>query len=96
MRKPNAPSREPEFDHRRYVADPEYRARYDAQSRQKSSPETRALFENMKRQAEDREAWIRAGMKQERREELARRLRFFPPDRNASAPVISIATRQPI
>jgi len=59
---------------RRWINDREYRARYDAQEWQKRSPEARALHEAMQRRQVERENWIEAGMRQERREETARRL----------------------
>ena len=41
------------------------------------------------------ESWIVAGMRQERREEVARRLRLFPRHRSSPPQAISIATRHP-
>ena len=80
----------------RVYNDSEYRARYDAQEWQKRSPEARAFHEAMQRRQVERENWIEAGMRQERRKEVARRLRLFPPRRSSRPQVISIATRQPI
>jgi hypothetical protein len=43
-----------------------------------------------------REKWIEAGMKQERRQEQARRLVFFGPRRSGLPQIVGIATRQPV
>jgi hypothetical protein len=94
MSEPNTTAAELEFDARRWIDDREYRARFDAQERQRWSPETRAFFDDIHRQMAADEQWIAAGMRQERREEVARRLRIVP-RRSSPARVINIATRQP-
>jgi hypothetical protein len=87
--------REEDKHARRWINDREYRARYDAQEWQKRSPKARAFHEAMQRRQVERENWIEAGMRQERREETARRVGLA---RRRSGPpqVVSIATRQPV
>jgi hypothetical protein len=95
LSEPTAATTELEFDARRWINDREYRARYDAQEWERRGPEARAFHEAMQRQSDEREAWIEAGMRQERREEIARRLGLAP-RRSGPARVISMATRQPV
>jgi len=54
-----------------------------------------AFHEGLQRQSDEREAWIEAGMRQERHGEIARRSGLAP-RRIGPAPVISMATRQPV
>jgi hypothetical protein len=96
MSEPTATTDELEFESRRYIEDREYRARYDAQEWRKRSPQSRAFHEGLQRRNDELEKWIEAGMRQERREETARRLGFFPTRRRGPAQVISIATRRPV
>lgn len=91
MSEPTATTTELAFDARRYIDD---RARIDAQERRKWSPETLAFFDDIQRRRAANEQWIAAGMRQERREEVARRLRIVP-RRTGPAQVVSIASRQP-
>jgi hypothetical protein len=47
------------------------------------SPEARAFRDGLQRRQVERELWIAAGMRQERREDVARCLRLLPTRRNA-------------
>ena len=86
---------ETEFDARRYIDDRDYRARFDAQEWQRRGPEWMAHLEAVRQRRAALREWYDAGMRQERREELARRFGIVP-HRSGPAQVVSIATRQPI